>query len=204
MMRNARDLPRVADGVAPRSLMSKPWSSAMSTLFESFTDDPDFDAAPEASSPQPVLRGQLTSALDARRYISGGKGVITLVSTRSGQRFTYRLTAKENEYGNKTVFVGLLSGPDNTRDYAYLGRIATDRHGSEVFWQGRRTPRAGDVSPEAPSSKAFAWVWRNLVRGTLPAQLEVWHEGRCGRCGRKLTVPTSVAQGFGPECINHV
>ena len=31
-----------------------------------------------------------------------------------------------------------------------------------------------------------------------------WHEGRCGRCGRKLTVPESIEAGYGPECINLV
>jgi hypothetical protein len=30
----------------------------------------------------------------------------------------------------------------------------------------------------------------------------VWHEGRCGRCGRKLTVPESIESGFGPECAS--
>jgi len=30
--------------------------------------------------------------------------------------------------------------------------------------------------------------------------LEIWHEGRCGRCNRKLTVPASIALGIGPEC----
>jgi hypothetical protein len=34
--------------------------------------------------------------------------------------------------------------------------------------------------------------------------VEFWHEGKCGRCNRKLTVPSSIESGFGPECINHV
>ena len=34
--------------------------------------------------------------------------------------------------------------------------------------------------------------------------LEVWHEGRCGRCNRALTVPESIASGIGPECAKHV
>jgi hypothetical protein len=36
--------------------------------------------------------------------------------------------------------------------------------------------------------------------GVLGRLLEVWHEGRCGRCGRALTVPESVERGIGPEC----
>jgi hypothetical protein len=30
--------------------------------------------------------------------------------------------------------------------------------------------------------------------------LEVWHEGRCAKCGLKLTVPQSIMTGFGPTC----
>jgi hypothetical protein len=31
---------------------------------------------------------------------------------------------------------------------------------------------------------------------------EVYHEGRCGRCNRKLTVPESIETGLGPECAS--
>jgi hypothetical protein len=41
-----------------------------------------------------------------------------------------------------------------------------------------------------------------MVQGKTPAEvdLEVWHEGRCGACGRRLTVPESIERGLGPEC----
>ena len=38
-----------------------------------------------------------------------------------------------------------------------------------------------------------------LAAGSMPANVEINHEGRCGRCGRALTVPESVASGIGPE-----
>ena len=43
-----------------------------------------------------------------------------------------------------------------------------------------------------------------LHHGNLPPALEVWHEGRCGRCGRKLTTPQSVETGFGPVCAQNL
>ena len=139
------------------------------------------------------MRGQLITASDAMAYCLAGKSTVTLVSQKTGARFTYRISATPDKLA---YFVGLLSGPDNTTDYQYLGRISRG-----VFWPGRRVPRPGDIGRDAPSARAFDWSWRALVRGTLPAGLEIWHEGRCGRCGRKLTVPTSIAQGFGPECV---
>ena len=100
--------------------------------------------------------------------------------------------------------MALLSGPDNEADYKYLGRIARS-----MFWAGRRVPREGDIGRDAPSMRAFAWAWQQIVSagirgGALPDSLEIWHEGRCGRCARKLTVPSSVASGFGPECITRM
>lgn len=34
--------------------------------------------------------------------------------------------------------------------------------------------------------------------------VEIWHEGKCGRCGRQLTVPESIESGFGPECVKMI
>jgi hypothetical protein len=159
----------------------------MSDIFDHFNDSPNDSPA---AAP---MQGQLTTARTAAQFMTAGKATVTLVSEKTGTRFTYKITAAED---SDVFFVGLLTGPDNESNYAYLGRIARG-----VFWQGRKVPRAGDVSRDAPSSKAFDWAWRALAKGTMPAQLQIWHEGQCGRCGRKLTVPESIASGFGPECI---
>jgi hypothetical protein len=158
--------------------------------------DSDLDAGFKAVETTADLRGQLTTALDVQRFALAGKSTLTLVSKKTGTRFTYRISATPDRSAH---FVALLSGPDNESDYQYLGRIARG-----VFWPGRKVPKPGDISKDAPSAKAFDWAWRAVVRNSLPEQLEVWHEGRCGRCGRKLTVPASIASGFGPECIEKI
>ena len=136
------------------------------------------------------------TAADAIAFMSAGNATVTLVSVKTGTRFTYKIRVSDD---GKTHFVSLLSGPDNESDYAYLGRITRG-----VFWQGRKFPKAGDVGPDAPSSKAFAWAWKCLSQYSMPVSLEVWHEGRCGRCNRKLTVPSWIESGFGPECAGKV
>jgi hypothetical protein len=45
-------------------------------------------------------------------------------------------------------------------------------------------------------------LWAHI--DDLPESLEIWHEGSCLRCGRKLTVPESIESGYGPECIKSV
>ena len=142
------------------------------------------------------MHGRLDTAGAAAKFMLGGNATVTLRSQKSGTRFTFKIRANDDA---TAFFVGLLNGPDNESNYAYVGRIAGER-----FWQGRKVSKPGDVGCDAPSSKAFAWAWRAIAQGVMPDQLEIWHEGQCGRCGRKLTVPKSIASGFGPECITKI
>ena len=140
---------------------------------------------------------QFHSAEDALAFIMAGNSTVTLVSKKTGTRFTYRVRVAKSETDAQTdlYFVGLLRGPNNENDYAYLGRIAKGR-----VYIGRKVPKPGDVGRDAPSAIAFDYAWQHLERGRIPDMLEIWHEGRCGRCNRKLTVPASIAAGIGPEC----
>ena len=136
---------------------------------------------------------KFTTAVAARAFMTAGNSTVTMVSTKTGTRFTYRIRANDD---GDVFFVSLLRGADNTADYSYLGRIDQQAR----FWAGRKTPKPGDTGPTAPSSLAFKWAWERLCKGVMLDSLEIWHEGRCGRCNRKLTVPSSIASGLGPEC----
>lgn len=47
----------------------------------------------------------------------------------------------------------------------------------------------------------FPWTWNRILdQGSLPESVEVWHEGGCCHCNRKLTVPASIELGMGPDC----
>ena len=176
-------------------------------IFDHFNDDLEHGANPVQAdiSEGPANAGRFHNPIAARRFITAGKSTVTLESIKTGARYTYRVTrARDRDTGEPsadgTCFVGVLTGADNETAYSYLGRIA----GNGVFWHGRRSPKAGDISRDAPSAKAFEWTWQKLAAGIMPDQLAVWHEGRCGRCGRKLTVPSSIESGFGPECQGKV
>jgi hypothetical protein len=144
----------------------------------------------DANSTSPAA--QLTDSAVAMRFIMAGKATFTLVSRKSGQRFTYRVSAPRDGDESPTRFVSLLRGADNTSDYSYMGT---------VFNGNRFTATAkSKISKDAPSFKAFDWALRQLAAGTVPDTLEIWHEGKCGKCGRKLTVPESIESGLGPVC----
>lgn len=143
------------------------------------------------------MQGQLTTLDAVRTFLFGGNATLTLVSKKTGSRFTYKVKVPKDDEP-RTVqmhFVSLLNGPDNESDFQYLGQIRRSANGDR-FEHGRKAK----ITCEAPSAKAFDWFAKAVLADRLPDTVEVWHEGSCCRCGRKLTVPSSVASGIGPDC----
>lgn len=136
---------------------------------------------------------RITDRDAAIAYMLAGKAIVTLVSSRTGARFTYKIAAA-NDGGPH--FVSLLRGPANDSDYTYMGAIFN----GTTF----RLTRKSRIGANAPAYRAFAWAFDRLSSGKIPDELEIWHEGRCGKCGRKLTVPESIASGLGPVCAGKV
>lgn len=137
---------------------------------------------------------QITSAAAAVQFILAGNATFTLRSIKTGVRFTFKVTAVKGAASAdaKPRFVKVLTGNNNENDYAF---VATIFEREELVWSKKSA-----IGQDAPSFKALKWVWEKLAKGTIPEMLEIWHEGRCGKCGRKLTVPSSLISGLGPEC----
>ena len=161
--------------------------------------------ATEAKKQPP--RGQLTTWCAVREFMFGGKARFTLQSLKTGMRYTYLVRVKKEDVKaglvDKAHFISLLRGPNNEADYVYLGVLR--RPGSFFI-----TP-ASRISRHPGSYRALVWMldqMRNERKGVLGVSMEVWHEGRCSRCGRALTVPKSVNDaafngGYGPECVKY-
>jgi len=133
---------------------------------------------------------------EAFDFISGGKAVVTLTSAKTNTHFTYKVSLGD---GDDIFFVKHLYGSDNSRngDWAYLGFIKASA-GDGVPTTGLIAGRKG--LPDAPSFQAFAWTLKHLAAGSIPEQLTIQHNDQCGRCGRDLTDPISIATGLGPVC----
>lgn len=89
----------------------------------------------------------------------------------------------------------MTQGGDNT--YTYLGSIDVYANGQQCsqFKFGSKELKESDKSVVA-----FSCMLRHLKAGRIPENAEFWCEGRCGSCGRALTVPEGIKTGFGPEC----
>lgn len=150
------------------------------------------------------LRGRFESIEEFRQFLLAGKATFTVVSRKTGERLTFlaRRPKPDPLRGSalRPTWLSVLTGPDNTTDYGFLGTLWVKADGTATYRPGSQTA----IGPEAPSQRAVQWLAEGLGSPNGGAVLfrhaEFWHEGRCGRCGRKLTVPESVARGFGPEC----
>lgn len=140
-----------------------------------------------------------------------GSATFTLVSAKTGTRFTYRVRApkrlRDDDAGGFRLFVSVLTGSDNTNDYTYLGMLWQRTRGEPFAFS---MTRGSKIGTDAPSARAFSFFWREASKpadrrpANLLDKVEFWHEGKCGRCNRLLTDPSSIALGFGPECATHV
>ena len=134
--------------------------------------------------------GRLATAEVALDFILAGNATFTVRSTKTQNRFTYKVKAVPDK--SDFWFVALMSGPDNEVSFQYLGTIR-----NRDFQLGRKSR----INRTAPSFLAFDWFWKNVAHAkALPSSVEAWHEGKCGMCNRKLTVPESIERGIGPEC----
>ncbi len=138
---------------------------------------------------------QIPAASEALKFLLAGNARITLKSTATGKHISYRVQCPKDDDGklDKSIhYVKVLTGPDNGSDYQYIGYVRDER-----FFHGGAKSFA---SKEAPSVIAFGWALKHLTDLEMPEGLEVYHEGKCGRCGRALTVPESIESGLGPVC----
>lgn len=131
------------------------------------------------------MNGHKLNNSEALKFIFSGKSTVTFLNTDSGNRFTFKVKQVKD---SNMFFVSVLNGPDR---YSYIGTAIEGnyRHGKKSV-----------ISKDAQSVKVFDYVLNKLKSNKLPEIIEVWHEGSCGKCGRPLTVPSSILTGIGPSC----
>ena len=129
-------------------------------------------------------------------FMFGGKSLFTILNESTGNRFTYTLENpkdKENIY-----FLNVFKGTENTnkRHYRYVGMFTKNLN----FYITKNSK----FNLESVETKALLYVVNKLKTGSLPSFIKVFHHGKCGHCGRTLTVPSSILSGLGPKCASYL
>ncbi len=123
----------------------------------------------------------INSSLD---FIFGGNSTFTALNTKSENRFTFKVKKHKKD---DIYFVSVLTGPET---YQFIGSY------KGVFKHSAKSL----ISDKSQSVNVFRYIIDKLSSRSLPSYIEVWHSGKCGKCGKKLTTPDSIASGFGPTC----
>ena len=137
------------------------------------------------------MKNQLLNE-DIRNFALAGKAIITLQSGNTNKYFTYKIDkAKETA---DLFYIRLLHGPDNEQDYQYVGCY----YSNTQYFLPCKTWKDKYFATWPTSLRAIKFLLEHI--DNIPNNLYVYHEGKCGRCGRKLTTPDSIKRGLGPEC----
>lgn len=144
-----------------------------------------------------------------KEFVTAGRAVFTLEVPETFQKqfdtkphYTYRVRHKEaSRDWPEAYFVQLLTGPENTKDFSYIGMLNPD---SGELRLTAKSPLKDDSWPVKLFRRTTTNIWANTQDRITSAGFKLHHEGRCGRCGRVLTVPSSIESGIGPECIKRM
>ena len=128
-----------------------------------------------------------------------------VVHNDKGDKYTYKINKKEGKWTNPrtgitadtvTYFVSCLDGGnDSWMNYQYVGMYRPET--GELKLTGKSTTDQKII-------KIFQWAV-DTVRNdkTIPEGYGVLHVGRCCKCAKQLTDPTSISIGIGPDCLKN-
>jgi hypothetical protein len=138
----------------------------------------------EVTAPAATAAATATFAVAEGRYT---------VQFENGSYKTLRVRRQDEDadFMPGRLVVSFLSGSDNDRDYTSFGHVDDD--GTTRIWKRYR------------QNTELVEALKVLI-GSPTAAREAYAEqsGCCSRCGRTLTVPTSLHAGLGPECAKKV
>ena len=161
-------------------------------LTHGINEEPDPADRPAAGASHPLAPEH------ARQFLIGGRAIFTLQG-QTGQRYTFRISKGEEQtsgpYAGRPAayFVSLLTGPDNTSEYTYVGLL-------DVATGAVRLTAKSKYKADSMPVRVLGWFLPRIWSGRSVEPGQVFHCGRCARCGRLLTVPSSIVSGYGPEC----
>ena len=144
-----------------------------------------------------------------KEFVTAGKATFTVeipawfaAEHGTAPHYTYRVNRKDaDDRGPAIYFAALLTGPNNERDYTYLGTLFPTT-GKLHLTRASKLP--ADSWPVRVLGRVLARLWAGQADAITAAGWDLHHEGQGCRCGRALTTPASVTAGIGPECAKHV
>lgn len=152
-----------------------------------------------------------------KAFVTAGRAVFTVEPSDTFRtqfpaakpHYTYRVkfakgkpkAHRPEEKWPDSYWVTILTGPDNTADYSPLGKLNVET--GEISLTSNSKFAGADWSVQI-IRRVIARIWKGEQHEIAANGWKVHHEGKCGRCARALTVPESIQNGIGPECMKKV
>ena len=149
------------------------------------------DEAVEVVDAVEPVASRKANLLAAQFDLSVHDAIVTVQNLETGNHRTFKIETLRGSWNPGKRIVSLLGGPDNTRDYKGFGWV----EGSTVKVWSRFRGDNGELSVWEKFGRILEYPTYFESRG-LTFQIE----GRCKRCGRRLTTPRSLTVGYGPTC----
>lgn len=134
-----------------------------------------------------------------KAFLLAGNATFT-IDNGSGRHLTFNIgKGKDPEPGGRyrtaPYFASVHAGSDT---YNYMGML--DQRTGKL-----RQTKGSKVGERSQAWIVLSWALRRIWSGKLlPAPARLMHAGNCGRCGRQLTDPVSIATGIGPDCAEQM
>lgn len=132
---------------------------------------------------------RISDELNIKRQVYGGQNALTLISPSKVSRvYLFKPPIHPEDFDSSVRFAYVK---DNHAAWNYVGML---KHG-QFYATGM-----SQFSTSSPEFRGADFIV-NVAEGhrkLLP--MELYHEGKCARCGRTLLTPKSIKDGVGPRC----
>lgn len=139
-----------------------------------------------------------------KNFFMGGNATFT-VDNGKGTHYTFKIRQPKHQRpgytGPAPHFISLLTGPDNENSYTYMGMVQESHPTPDETRLTIKLTAKSKYNDDSAPVKVARWaLFHAMTDRILPEGYSIHHEGKCGCCGRTLTVPESIERGIGPEC----
>lgn len=138
----------------------------------------------------------ITDGKHIHDFLVGGKAMFTIRSHKTGKHFTYKISKSKKIIGMYFVSINSYDKPllnGSVGKWSYIGVLTEEPNGELYF----RTTQKSTIGRGDKRVDTFMWFVRHHEH---LFNCDFFHIGKCGKCGRTLTDPTSIEIGLGPIC----
>lgn len=136
-----------------------------------------------------------------RTFLFQGKAFFTMHNIEKDTHITFKVQTLKRKRGQ----------PEDTRYFdvyvkALNDKYAGNRYIGRIDRKSKSFKPYGYVERDHVGIQTIEWIirnWAHLEEWEKEEKLAIYHLGSCCKCGLPLTVPESIQNGIGPQCMKY-